>query len=286
MRRLPPSPVGIAVAKLVGSKPRRTANASLRDVTLIGVARPADPSAVHRAAAAGVGSLSHYSSVDHLALGLTGPVHLDNPGRSARMSPCNCMEATVTDRLTRALAAIDAANDQGPDKADLVYGQRMSDELAALYPDASDALRIACRGQHIERWRLPRSDYPEGREGYLTWRREQAHRHAARVAEIMGEVGYDPDAIEAAGRMLRKEGIKRDPAVQALEDVACFTFLRWYAGEFLPTQNAAAIERIVNRTARKMSSMARRRALAEFSLPEAIAQHFRDAEQQGGVAGS
>lgn len=182
----------------------------------------------------------------------------------------------MTDRLTAALAAIDAANAAGPDDADLLYGQRMTDELALLYPDASEPLQIACRGQHIERWMLPRASYPGGREGYLTWRRDQAHRHASRVAEIMAAAAYPPEDIAAAERMLRKEGIKRDPQVQALEDVACFTFLRWYAGDFLATQDAAAIDRIVNRTARKMSAMARARALAVFPLPEAIAVHFRD----------
>lgn len=184
----------------------------------------------------------------------------------------------MTDRLTAALAAIDAANAAGPDDADLLYGQRMSDELALLYPDASASLQIACRGQHIERWLLPRASYPEGREGYLTWRRDQARRHAARVAEIMAIVGYGPDDIAAAERMLRKEGIKRDPQVQALEDVACFTFLRWYAGDFLATQDAESIDRIVNRTARKMSAMARARALEVFPLPEPIAVHFREVD--------
>lgn len=184
----------------------------------------------------------------------------------------------MTDALTRCLAAIDAANALGPTDADLLYGQRMTAELADLYPDASTPLQIACRGQHIERWTLPRSDYPEGRAGYLTWRRDQAGRHATRVAQIMADHGFDDAACAAAARMLRKDGIKRDPEVQALEDVACFTFLRWYAGDFLATQDEAAIDRIVDRTARKMSPMARTRALRVFDLPEAIARHFRDGD--------
>ncbi|MFB2595932.1 DUF4202 domain-containing protein [Paracoccus sp. p4-l81] len=182
----------------------------------------------------------------------------------------------MTPRLADTLAAIDAANAQGPDDADLLYGRRMSDELALLYPQADELLQIACRAQHIERWKLPRASYPEGREGYLTWRRDQARHHATRTGQIMAAQGYGADAIAQTERMLRKEGIKRDPQVQALEDVACFTFLRWYAGDFLSTQDDQAIDRIVNRTARKMSAMARARALIEFPLPEAIARHFRD----------
>lgn len=179
-------------------------------------------------------------------------------------------------RLSAALAAIDAANAPGPDQADLIYGQRMSAELALLHPQAAEPLQIACRGQHIERWMLPRADFPEGRAGYLAWRREQGRRHADRVCQIMAECGYDSESCDAAGRMLRKEAIKRDPQVQALEDVACMSFLRWYAGDFLGPRDEKSVERIVNLTARKMSAEGRAAALATFDLPEAIALHFRD----------
>ncbi|PCD76371.1 DUF4202 domain-containing protein [Pseudothioclava arenosa] len=181
--------------------------------------------------------------------------------------------------LDTVLAAIDAANAADPtleagQPAALLYGQRMSAELAHLIPDASDMLQIAARGQHIERWTLPRSDYPAGREGYLTWRRDQGRRHAERVGELMAEAGYGPEAIEVVGRMLRKEGIKRDPQVQALEDVICFTFIRHYLGDFATTQEPEALLRIVEKTARKMSAEARARALAEFKMPEAFAAVF------------
>src|SRR5690606_29079809 len=111
-----------------------------------------------------------------------------------------------------------------------------------------------------ERWMLSRSAYPEGREGYLTWRRDQGRRHAERVMQIMRAAGYGDDDVAAAGRMLRKEGIKRDPQVQALEDVACFTFIRHYLGDFATTQDPDALIRIVAKTARKMSADARARA--------------------------
>ena len=185
-------------------------------------------------------------------------------------------------RLDQALAAIDAANAADPrldpatgEPEELLYGRRMSQEQAQLYPDAGDALRIACRGQHVERWLLPRNAFPEGREGYLAWRSEQGRRHAARVTQIMADAGYPPAEVEAAGRMLRKEGIKRDPEVQALEDVACFTFIRHYLGDFATTQDAEALLRIVQKTARKMSPAARARAVAEFPMPAAFAEAFR-----------
>lgn len=184
-------------------------------------------------------------------------------------------------RLQQALAAIDAANRHDPDRregapAALLYGQRMSAELARLFPDASEPLQIAAHGQHVERWVLPRADYPEGRAGYLRWRSDLARHHARRVGEIMAAAGYDEDAIARAGRMLRKEGIKRDPEVQALEDVICMVFLKFYFTPFAGTREPTSLQRIVIRTARKMSPEARARVLREFDLPEDLAAAFRD----------
>ena len=67
--------------------------------------------------------------------------------------------------LTRALALIDAANRADPTVEDgtpaaLLYGQRMTTELDRLFPAAPDVLRIAARGQHVERWLLPRAAFP------------------------------------------------------------------------------------------------------------------------------
>lgn len=176
-------------------------------------------------------------------------------------------------------AAIDAANAADPTQeegapAALLYGRRMSEELARLFPAASEPLQIAARGQHVERWLLPRSDFPEGRTGYLEWRREQGRRHAERVGGMMRAAGYDEAAIAQVGRMLRKEGLKREAEVQALEDVICFVFLRHYFAPFAPTQAPEALLGIVQKTARKMSAEGRARVLAEFALPEPFAAAF------------
>ncbi len=188
-------------------------------------------------------------------------------------------DGMAEDRLSRAFAAIDAANAADPTleegrPAALLYGERMSAELERLHPEASEPLRIAARGQHVERWLLPRADYPLGREGYLEWRREQGRRHAARVGAIMAEAGYGAAEIEAAGRMLRKEAIKREPEAQALEDVICFVFIRFYLASFAAGRDAEALRKIVFKTARKMSAEARARAAAEFALPAELALAF------------
>lgn len=183
----------------------------------------------------------------------------------------------MSDRLSRALALIDAANAADPKGEALVYGQRMSEELARLFPGASEVLQVAARGQHVERWLLPRSDYPEGKAGYLDWRREQGRRHAARVAGIMAEAGFPAADCERVGVLLRKEGIKRDPEVQALEDVICFVFLKWYFSPFAAERDAEQTLDIVRKTARKMSDDGRARVLREFALPEPLAAAFQAA---------
>jgi hypothetical protein len=187
----------------------------------------------------------------------------------------------MTDRLEQVLASIDAANQHDPRIEDgqpeaLLYGKRMTEELHRLFPDASEPLQLAARGQHVERWSLARAEYPEGRTGYLTWRKDLADHHAQVVCRFMQEAGYSEEEMEAAGRMLRKQGIKRDAEVQALEDVICFVFLKWYFAPFAAKHAEDKIQRIVEKTARKMSADARARVLQEFDLPDPLASAFRD----------
>lgn len=178
------------------------------------------------------------------------------------------------------MAAIDEANSKDPDcsegrPAALLYGERMSEELHRLFPEASEPLQLAARGQHIERWVLKRKDYPEGRVGYLTWRRDLAKHHAERVSGLMSEAGYSEDDCAQAARMLRKEGIKRHDDVQALEDTICFVFLKWYFAQFAAKHTPEKVEDILRKTAKKMSEGARIRALQELDLPENLAASVR-----------
>ena len=187
----------------------------------------------------------------------------------------------MPNRLDLAFAAIDAANAADPtlengQPAALLYGLRMTAEVAPLFPAASDVLQIAARGQHIERWRLARTEYPDGLPGYLNWRREQGRRHAARVGQIMLDAGYSAAEADRVGVLLRKEGIKRDADVQALEDVICFAFLRYYFTDFAADKDPDHLLKIVAKTARKMSAGGRAKALVEFALPPPFAALFCD----------
>jgi len=179
------------------------------------------------------------------------------------------------DRLHRVLDDIDRANEADPDRSEgapaaRLYGERMSEELTRQVAAPSECLRIAARGQHIERWVIPRGDYPQGRQGYLAWRRDLAVHHARRLGEIMARAGYDEAETARVGQMVRKQGIKRDGEVQALEDVIAAVFLRWYLPGFAARHPEEKVTDILAKTARKMSADARARALAEHpDLPDA-----------------
>jgi hypothetical protein len=189
----------------------------------------------------------------------------------------------MTGNLTQVLTAIDTANRKDPTlEADddgamqpeaYLYGLRMTSELDRLFGDtASDVLRVAARGQHIERWLLKRADYPEGKAGYLKWRQDQGRAHGERLAGLMAKAGYPPAPCARVGVLLRKEGIKRDTEVQQLEDVICLTFLKWYFARFAAKHPEDKVLDIVAKTARKMSDDARDRALQEFDLPAPLAK--------------
>ncbi len=169
----------------------------------------------------------------------------------------------MNERLARALAAIDAANaedpstivlDDRPVARELVYGQRMSAWLDRLAPDASEALRIAVRAQHIRRWQVPRASYPEGRTGYKRWRSDLARKHADLAAGIAVDAGYDDATGARIGDLIQKRGLRTDPETQTLEDVACLVFLEHYLGELAAKHDRAKVIDILRKTWPKMSA--------------------------------
>ena len=165
-------------------------------------------------------------------------------------------------RFEAAIARIDAANAEDPNTEEangvthpkeLLYGQRMSTWLERLAPDASVALQLAARAQHIRRWSIPRSDYPMNRAGYLKWRGTLNRFHAECAADILREVGYDNATVAAVQSLLRKERLKRNADAQCLEDVACLVFLENYLADFAPQHDEQKVLAILRRTWNKMS---------------------------------
>jgi hypothetical protein len=141
--------------------------------------------------------------------------------------------------------------------------------LERYAPDASEALHLAARSQHIRRWMIPRDHYPLDRRGYLQWRTTLGRFHADTAATILRDVGYEEETIQRVQALLRKEGLKRDPEVQCLEDVICLVFLESYCADFAGQHDTAKALSILRKTLNKMSERGRQVALAA-SLPPGV----------------
>ncbi|WP_458526590.1 DUF4202 domain-containing protein [Onishia taeanensis] len=170
----------------------------------------------------------------------------------------------------RTLAALDALHAQDPRGVDVAgkrlplelwHAGRMSAWLEAL-DEAPDArVRLAVRGQHLQRWQVPRDDYPAGRVGYLSWRRDQGRRAGETTARLMREAGYPEEDAERVAAMIRKQGLGRDAGTQAVEDCACLVFLENYFADFSRQVDHDHLIRIVQKTWKKMSPGAHELAL-------------------------
>lgn len=179
------------------------------------------------------------------------------------------------DRFRRAIERFDAINAEDPNveivdgcehPKELLYAQRMTAWLERLFPDASEALWLAARSQHIKRWQIARTVYPMDRQGYHRWRTELGRFHADTAAEVLREARYDSQTIARVQSLLRKERLKADPETQALEDVICLVFLEYYFAPFSELHDEQKLIGILRRTWAKMSPKGQQAALA-LSLP-------------------
>jgi hypothetical protein len=183
-----------------------------------------------------------------------------------------------------ASSLIDAANSADPNQVsadgrewpkELLYSGRMSDMLQRYRPDADEVMKLAIRAQHIERWKSPRNAYPEGRIGYLQWRKDLYKIQASRAAELMRQAGYDEQQAERAWQAVAKKNIKGNPDTQLLEDVTDLVFLEHYILEFVGKHPDYSEEKwivIIQKTWRKMSAEAQQFALSgAVRLPESLA---------------
>jgi hypothetical protein len=132
----------------------------------------------------------------------------------------------------------------------------------ALRPDASEALRLAARAHHVRRWEIPRAEFPEGGAGYHRWRRALHAHHAGILGAILADAGYDPATIARAQAIVAKQGLGRDPEVQALEDALCLVFLETQLRDVAGKLAEAKLLDVTRKTLAKMSPAAIARAKA------------------------
>jgi hypothetical protein len=163
------------------------------------------------------------------------------------------MSANDDAKFHEAIRRIDAANAGDPQGQAILYAMRMTGWLDRLDPNASAALRLAARAQHVRRWEVPRSSYPMTRPGYLRWRADLGRFHAEVAGEILRSVGYDNPLVERVQSLLRKENLKADAETQTLEDVICLVFLENYFADFARDKDEQKLVEILRKTWRKMS---------------------------------
>ena len=126
---------------------------------------------------------------------------------------------------------IDAAHAADPERlpdgsaAELIYANRLEEWVQKLVPDASEILRLAARCQHLERWKTPRSSFPQDRTGYLLWRKSLYKTQADRAKSIFLETGISHTEANEAYAWISKTGLKTNSGTQALEDAAVLVFL-------------------------------------------------------------
>jgi hypothetical protein len=161
-----------------------------------------------------------------------------------------------------ATAAIDSANEADPTSVAargielplaLAHGRLAAEWVSVLHPDADELLLLAARAHHLRRWELPRSSYPEGRSGYIAWKRDQRQRHAVDVGALLAATGYLPAEIERVQALVRRDRLATDPGAQAVEDAACLVFIETQLADVARRLDRELLIGVLRKTARKLS---------------------------------
>ncbi|MCZ6673839.1 MAG: DUF4202 domain-containing protein [Verrucomicrobia bacterium] len=175
-----------------------------------------------------------------------------------------------SDRFNQAIAEFDLLNAQDPNSRmvdgeavpfELFFANKMTEWVFHLDADASEVVRLAARCQHLCRWEIPRAEYPEGRVGYLTWRKDLKRFHADKSTTVLAKVGYDTTVIDRVRAINLKQGLGRDPEVQLIEDALCLVFLDQQFDDLIAKTDEEKMVRIIQKTWAKMSDQARQEAL-------------------------
>ncbi|MDE0767805.1 MAG: DUF4202 domain-containing protein [Opitutaceae bacterium] len=174
-------------------------------------------------------------------------------------------------RFMKAIQSIDLLNDvdrkrvtdEGRDVGyELYFSRLLFAKTLSLNSEASEALLLAARAQHVSRWKMPRSDFPIGRAGYLKWRSDLKRYHATVAADVLGDAGYDKATIDQVRTINLKENLKSNPDAQTMEDALCLVFLEVQFSEFRLKTSEEKIISILRKTWGKMSDRGQKAALA------------------------
>jgi Domain of unknown function (DUF4202) len=169
---------------------------------------------------------------------------------------------SLSERYDAAVAAIDAANAADPNSVDvrgnseplaLAHGRLAVEWVTHLVADPDEALLLAARAHHFRRWELRRSSYPDGRAGYLRWRKDQKARHADAVGELLSAHGYETSEVERVQQLIRRQPIDGS---QTIEDAACLVFIETQLRSVSARMDHDRLGDVLRKTAAKMSDPA------------------------------
>ncbi len=171
-------------------------------------------------------------------------------------------ETNDPERFTTAIRRFDEENARDPNTElaegaahprELLYAQRLSAWVIKLAPDASEALRLAARCQHIGRWLIPRDTYEMTRPGYLRWRSDLKAMHARKAGDILREVGYPEEIALRVQELNLKKNFPRDPQSRILEDALCLVFLEYQFAELASRTSEDKIINALQKSWKKMT---------------------------------
>jgi Domain of unknown function (DUF4202) len=169
---------------------------------------------------------------------------------------------SLSARYDAAVAAIDAANAADPSSVDvhgrtvplaLAHGRLAAEWVARLVEHPAETLLLAARAHHLRRWELRRDTYPDGRAGYLRWRKDQKERHAGDVAELLYAHGYATSETERVQQLIRRQPVDGS---QTIEDAACLVFIETQLGSVSARMDHDRLVEVLRKTAAKMSDNA------------------------------
>lgn len=180
--------------------------------------------------------------------------------------------ANVTDdvRFREAIRHFDELNASDPHREladgvprprELLNAERLSHWVMILAPDASEALRLASRCQHLCRWMIPRSSCEMTRPGYLKWRSDLKRFHAEKSSAVLHAVGYDSELIAQVSDLNLKKNFPSDPASRILEDALCLLFLQFQLTELATKTEDEKVINALRKSWNKMTPAGHAQAL-------------------------
>jgi len=169
-----------------------------------------------------------------------------------------------------AIRRFDAANSLDPNleivegiehPRELIYAERLTHWVLKLCPDASEALRLTARCQHICRWMIARSSYPMTRPGYLKWREDLKKFHAEKAGEILRAVGYPEETVAKVRTLNLKKNFPTELESRVLEDALCLVFLQFQFAELAAKTEPDKVINALQKSWKKMTALGHEHAL-------------------------